>query len=137
MEQQHLLILDYETPNKPVWPSWRAILIGALLMAIPYLAHAAYQPVNEKWTVKVFGCGCPKIRWIGSPPPAFWERFNSNDVNAMLWTLLWGVCSLAWCYLVRRYMGTWSNSVRDYTAFGGAALLAFTCMRYFLHGAWL
>jgi hypothetical protein len=35
----------------------RVLLIVPFL--VPLLLHCVYQPVNEAWTVKRFGCGCP------------------------------------------------------------------------------
>lgn len=69
-----------------------------LLLPIPFLVpvafHFAYQPINESWTVKRFGCGCPALD--GS------FRFNANDVNSLLWLGILAVCIVGWVSIVSR-----------------------------------
>jgi hypothetical protein len=71
----------------------RALLI--LPFFLPVLFHRLYQPVNEAWTVKRFGCGCP----IVGHEHEF--HFNANHFNLILWCAVGIGCGLSWWFLLR------------------------------------
>ena len=55
--------------------NWMVSLVLPFLL--PILFYVAYQPFNECWTVRQFGCGCPSLDGT--------RHFNSNDFNTILW----------------------------------------------------
>jgi hypothetical protein len=65
---------------------YRAARWGQLLrtFVFPIAFHRLYQPLNEAWTVKTFGCSCPTLdgRW----------RFNANHFNSILWLIIAAIC---------------------------------------------
>lgn len=65
----------------------------ALVYLFPPLFHFAYQPVNQEWTVKRFGCGCPllDLSW----------RFNANHFNMILWLSIYCFCIGAMIHMVQ------------------------------------
>ncbi len=62
-------------------------------LVAPFVFHAAYQPINESWTVERFGCGCP--------PLDLSSRFDANDFNLILWIAVFVICGsmLIWSCL--------------------------------------
>lgn len=65
----------------------------ALPFLVPPLVHRLYQPINEAWTVKTFGCGCP-------PLAGGWS-FNANHFNLILWCVVCLACAIGWWRALR------------------------------------
>jgi len=42
-------------------PSVFAMLSLVLPFLLPILFYTVFQPINEHWTVRQFGCGCPSL----------------------------------------------------------------------------
>ncbi|MFT3786553.1 MAG: hypothetical protein QM770_10350 [Tepidisphaeraceae bacterium] len=67
------------------------------VLLTPLGLHAVYQPINESWTVKRFGCACRIFRsneW----------HINANDINVMLWLLAAVLLSYCWLHLVAPFL---------------------------------
>ena len=82
---------DSPMRNRPRYLGRRALLV--LPFVSPFLVHHLYQPINARWTLKQFGCGCPPLdgRW----------RFNANDFNLILWIGVALAAVVAWGLALR------------------------------------
>jgi hypothetical protein len=72
----------------------------ALGLVLPYLMpvgfYFLYQPINEEWTVKQFGCGCPRLDGT--------THFNANHFNLILVGLVDGICIPWWLLSAERFI---------------------------------
>ena len=104
--------------------NWSLIPIPFL---VPLAVHWLYQPVNENWTVKTFGCGCP-------PLDLSW-RFNANHFNTILWLV---VFSLNASLLVKVFPVEQREreSGAAFLSLGFVALL-FLCAKQWARECWL
>jgi hypothetical protein len=55
---------------------------------IPIVFYLVYQPINEGWTVKQFGCGCPTLDGK--------YHFNANDFNLVIVAVIALFCVPWW-----------------------------------------
>lgn len=110
----------------------RALLL--LPFVVPFLFHAAYQPVNVAWTVRRFGCGCPPVTAPGASPA--WH-FNANDFNLLLWCGVAGACGLSWWLLVRREFADRRPPVYFAVQGSGLAVLVLICGNRLAWEIWL
>jgi hypothetical protein len=84
-----------------------------LPFVLPVACYFLYQPINESWTVRQFGCGCPSLDGT--------RHFNANDFNAILWFLIAACCGIWWARLVK---AVFPEKVRPRAcALGGFAIL--------------
>jgi hypothetical protein len=107
----------------------RALLI--LPFVVPLLFHRLYQPVNEAWTVKRFGCGCPPVTDVD----AF--RFNANHFNMIIWLVIMFACGASWWLLLRPEFVTRRSTKYYVLQFVGVYVLLIICLRQFAREHWL
>jgi hypothetical protein len=107
------------------------LLLTAVSFVIPWLIHVLYQPLNENWTVKRFGCGWPPILPRGGS--AGWG-FNANHFNLLLWIAVWLAC-------VGFYLWSLSESRRAkrrvWLLGGGVGVITVMCVRLLAAEMWL
>ena len=96
---------------------------------MPVLVGLLYGPINERWTVKRFGCGCP-------PLDLSW-RFNANHFNMILWGIVAICCIVLWCLQVARAFGDRSAEWRFLWGFFGSLGIVVICLKFFSQGFWL
>jgi len=102
-----------------------------LPFTVPFVLHRIYQPINEKWTVKRFGCGCPRVNDTRA-----WH-FNANDFNMIIWIAVMLACTVSWCLLIRVEF-TRPRTLKSYfLQFGGIYALLCICMSRLGQEAWL
>ncbi len=105
-------------------------LAVALALVLPYASPVAlyfvYQPINEEWTVKQFGCGCPRLD--GTP------HFNANDFNLILVGLVDLFSVPWWLIFTKRIVSTkrW-----PLVAFVGTFVILMISLRVFGRMFWL
>jgi len=107
----------------------RALLILPFL--VPFVFHRLYQPVNEAWTVKRFGCGCP----IVGHEHEF--HFNANYFNMVIWCGIVLACGASWWLLFRPEFVNRSSTKYYVLQFAGIYVLLFICMRQLAQEFWL
>jgi hypothetical protein len=100
-------------------------LLFLIPFAVPPVFHWFYQPLNEAWTVKAFGCGCP-------PLDLSW-KFNANHFNGILWLVLFFEC-LGILVSVSRILFDEPKSLILCYAF---AALGMECLWFWGHEVWL
>jgi hypothetical protein len=105
----------------------RALLLIPLV--IPIVFHRLYEPINRRWTVEVFGCGCP--------PMAGGRHFNANDFNLIVWIAIALGCGVMWWRFAR-----WTFKIRHpffCTLLRGGGLMAVLaiCSNRFAQEIWL
>jgi hypothetical protein len=106
---------------------WWHILGAGLPFALPFLFNVAYDPIDENWTVKTFGCSCPNL-------DGTYRAFNANHFNAIVWTIVLCCSAYAWSWLCRRIVlpkPPWGVIVLP------VIVVAFICLRHYARGFWL
>ena len=104
--------------------------IGLVLPFVsPFVVHAMYQPVNERWTVKRFGCGCP-------PLDGSW-RFNANDFNLILWVGVALAAVVAWGVALRAEFPARGATAYPPVLIAGILLLLWICASRFAKETWM
>ena len=104
-----------------------------LPFALPFLVHQIYQPINENWTVRRFGCGCPPV--LG-PGVREWN-FNANEFNSIVWVAVASTCVLSWWLLVRSAFTNRRTTKYFLLQMSGVYVLVFICMRQLALEFWL
>jgi hypothetical protein len=99
-------------PRTPLRVSLSAITAALLAFLAPFGSYVVYQPINQEWTVKRFGCGCPSLD--GS------YHFNANDFNAIVWGVIAVVCTTCWILAARRLF---PDRTRRQLCFAGSVVL--------------
>ena len=99
----------------------------ALPFIAPLLVFTAYQPINEAWTVKTFGCGCPIS-------DGTYRAFDANSFNAILWCIVAAVCMRGWSKALGRFA---LKCDRAGWSAGGAVAIVFCCLKMWAKGGWL
>ena len=98
---------------------------------VPLVFHRLYQPVNEAWTVKRFGCGCPPVQDTGG------FHFNANYFNMILWFGIMVACGASWWLLFRPEFVNRRSKKYFALQFAGVYILLCICMRQLAHEIWL
>jgi|SRR5262245_774609 len=108
-------------------PVRRAFL--AVPFVVPFVVHRLYQPINEAWTVKRFGCGCPPLddRW----------RFNANYFNLTLWVIVLLACSVFFGSALRPEFPRRGPNTFFPVLLAGILLLTFMCMERWAKECWM
>lgn len=105
-------------------------LLTAALLALPFLlpiaSYYTYQPINEAWTVRQFGCGCP-------PLDGSW-RFNANHFNAILFAIVGGLSIWCWTFATGR---AFSRQVRANLYFIGVVVVVLVTLKMLAQATWL
>jgi hypothetical protein len=101
----------------------------ALPFVSPFVVHALYQPINERWTVKQFGCGCP-------PLDGSW-RFNANHFNTILWAGVALSATVAWGIALRPEFPARGPSAYPPILMAGIGLLLWICAGRWAKEIWL
>ncbi|MFT3788750.1 MAG: hypothetical protein QM770_21705 [Tepidisphaeraceae bacterium] len=96
----------------------------------PFLFHALYESINRNWTVEQFGCGCPNIR-------GEFRRFNANDFNLIVWSVVWCICGTLWILLLRPDFKTSTSLKFIWVAAPGLAILAYVCLNRWSREFWI
>lgn len=102
-----------------------------LPFAIPLVLSYIHPIVNENWTVKKFGCGCPPIHDTGG-----WH-FNANHFNLILWGIVLIACITLWYWELKRHIAGGFKRVLWVGYVIGAAVIEIVCVRAWARGGWL
>lgn len=105
------------------------ILILILPLLTPVIVSILYAPINQQWTVNIFGCGCP--------PLDLSFRFNANHFNMILWSIVAASCISVWIWQVCRQFKHKSQNWRLSLIAIGVIIVFFTCIRALALGFWL
>ena len=119
----------YEAPR--AWPVFRrhglATMIHFVLpFAVPFLCYHVYQPINNGWTVKKFGCGCPSLDGTC--------HFNANDFNTILWGGILLGCLSWW---IPSATHVFPQKIRFAGCFFGTLAIIWICLKMWARCVWL
>lgn len=98
---------------------------------LPLIFHRLYQPLNESWTVKRFGCGCPPLRDTGG------FHFNANDFNLIIWLVIAVICGMSWWLLLRPEFKDRRSTKYYLIQLAGVYVLLAICGRQWAREGWL
>jgi len=105
---------------------WLRVMALCAPFLAPNVFDVVYDPINRDWTVATFGCGCPDLDGT--------DRFDANEFNAVLWTLVFSASAFTWwvgCHAIVQ-----SESPVTLVGFpiGG---IAWMCVYHYARGIWL
>jgi len=107
-------------------PSVFAMVSLVLPFLLPILFYTVYQPINEHWTVRQFGCGCPSLDGT--------RHFNSNDFNTILWLPIALGCGVWFARLTRVIS---RPEIRMMARFVGGFGMLYLIMRLWARTMWM
>jgi hypothetical protein len=108
-------------------------LSGILLplpLFMPEIFFRVYEPINESLTVEWLGCGCPSLN--GST-----RLFNANDLNAILWLVVFAAATAFWVRLFERALSQARPIPRAVCGGLGVAVILIWSMKCYAAGFWL
>lgn len=108
---------------------WLKYLSLTIPFLLPWCFFYLYDPINCNWTVKRFGCGCPKLD--GS------YTFNANHFNLCLWCGFFALFTTLWVWRYEKIFSPWPPVERSYIGSAGVTVLMFLSLVFCGRGMWL